>query len=207
MRKSAFVATAIVIGAALSASAQELRRAPGLPGTVSPATIEQRVDAAVERLRQQGKSVDRLVEIDSYLPANQAEYDRLGGNGVALLSALTREQSELPLARVYLSVGGREIDLVPIGSAQRLPVSRKMTAEGFRFREDRFYLLPAIEVKKDGFIIVDWSANRSGFRVYALPMTSGGWMETGKLGSPGKPDPDALVAVLRREYGGYKLKK
>ncbi|MFO1114411.1 MAG: hypothetical protein U1E28_01895 [Beijerinckiaceae bacterium] len=207
MRNGAFVATAIWLGASWPASAQELRREPGLPGTVSPATIAQRVDAAAERLRQQGKSIDRLVEIDSYLPANQREYDGLAGNGVTLLSALTRVGSELPLARVYLNVGGREIDLVPIAPAQRLPVTEKMTAAGFGFREDRFYLLPAVETKKEGFLFVDWSSNRSGFRVYALPLTAGGWMQTGTMGPVGKPDPDALAAVLRREYGGYKIKQ
>lgn len=198
--------TAAAVAFAGVAIAQETRRGPDVEGSVGPSAIGERLEQAATRFRQQGKTLDRIVETDMYAPKDRAEYDGLGGNAIVLLSAVSQTKSELPLRRVYISIDGRETDLVAIdGPKLDGSVPKKAADVIGRYRQDRFYLAPVALLNKQGFIGVDWAANRSGFRAFTLPSGEREWMRSATLTPASRPDPAALNAVLAREYAGYAL--
>ncbi len=198
---------ALAVALAGTAGAQETRRGPDLEGAVSPRAIGMRLENAAARFGREGKTLDRVIETDMYAPRDQAEYDGLGGNVIVLLGAVSQTKSELPLRRVYVSVAGRETDLVPIGGVRlNGSVSKKAANVIGRYREDRFYLAPVSLLDKEGFIGVDWNENRVGFRAFTLPSGQRAWMKSAQLAPASKPDPAILDAVLKREYAGYKIK-
>ena len=189
------------------AVAQETSRGLDTEGSVGPRAIGERLEQAAKRFRQQGKTLDRIVETDMYAPKDQAEYDGLGGNAIVLLSAVSQTKSELPLRRVYISVDGRETDLVQIDAPKPDRSVPKKAADVIgSYRQDRFYLAPVALLGKEGFIGVDWAENRSGFRAFKLPSGERKWMQSATLAPASKPKPAMLKAVFAREYAGYTIK-
>src|SRR6266481_3680406 len=73
-------------------------------GSLTIAAFDQRLenDARRDQQRYAGSMVSRIAEFDVAFPIDAAEYASFGKFGVILVSALSHDASELPLAKVYV---------------------------------------------------------------------------------------------------------
>lgn len=195
---AAFIAT---LALAVSAHAQtDLGGRELVTGAVTPDIMTARIEAAAQDLRRQHPDAvaDRYAEVDWAWPANEDT----GGYAVMLIVAVSKNEAELPLRRVYIrSADGRETDLLRVFSVRTPIAADSVTSSMFgAFREDRFYWAPIDLLLSDGAVMLDFAINRTGFRVKALPAQAPPDWETTPRG---EPDVDALNVMLDREYPGF----
>jgi len=77
---------------------------------VDNASMNKRIAEAAEQYKEYAP-IPRIAFYDVGFPKDKLEFADLNGYGVLLISALSQDQTELPLKRVYVSVGGEEMDL------------------------------------------------------------------------------------------------
>jgi len=172
MRLLAAAATALLL--LLSpANAQISSNAPVKQGSVTPEIIAGRLEnSAAKALGLSATGAARTAIIDFAWPQDEAEYNALGKYIVVFVSAVSQQADELPLKRVYVDNGSREITLEKIASIHRdVPRSSPIYAPLGPYREDSFYLAPAGSMMRKGSVLVDFATRRSGFRLYELPGT------------------------------------
>lgn len=180
-------------------------------GPVTPEEMGKRLDDAAGRTKTASPTGGaRAIQIDFAWPKDEREYRALGKNVVVLLSAVSWDENELPLKRVYIRTKwNREIALERISSERStVPMGSSVYTLLGAHREDSFYLVPAALMKDEGEMFADFAANRTAFRLYRLPADPPDFVEADRLAShaPGiKPDPPALKTMLEREYTGFKL--
>jgi hypothetical protein len=132
------------------------------------------------------------------------EYQRMARYVVMLLTVVTQERKELPLARVYIRAGGRDVTLRKIGSTRREYATGNVAGIMFgRYREDAFYLVPGGALMRDGAVYADFSANRTEMGVVQLPTVVGqDRVKTFPTDDPPaniKPDADTFKAFVSRK--------
>jgi hypothetical protein len=173
---------------------------------VTPAKVSQRIEEAAVQYEAQAP-IPRVVFYDIAYPRDEREYAALNGYAVMLTTALSQERSELPLKRVYVSAGGKEIELKVIKqvlSEQKAGGGASAKTFG-AFRADTLYLLPMYLRTEPGDLMVDFAANRTGFKMATLgtPLSD----EISKLpvkapAAAGPPD-KVLEDFVRREFPSF----
>jgi len=196
---------------AASANAQTLSKNPAATGALTPDEMTSRLEQTAERVRKMSPSgAPRAAQFDFAWAQDEDEYKALAKYVVVLVSVVSRDESELPLKRVYIrDKWNRETVLERI-SSERREVAKESPVYSVigAFREDSFYLAPAGLMKGEGDVVADFATNRTGFRLYSLPGSPPDFVEADRHAMPlkdAKPDPKALKAMLEREYSGFKL--
>ncbi len=216
---SVFLALACAAGAHARQHVKGVRVAPSLPADrpsntaepwrrspATPESVRRRIEAAAERYASR-TPVARIVLYDIGYPRDAREYAELDGHAVVLLTALSQERAELPIRRVYVAAGGREVELLLL----KLVLSEEKTADGpaarafGRYRADALYLLPVYLRTRAGELLADFDRNRTGVRVAAfgtpLPSTLSGLGIRPPTGAG--PSADTLEEFIRREYPSF----
>jgi hypothetical protein len=138
-----------------------------------------------------GADQSRVVTYDFVYPP---EYQKLGGNGVMLIEALTNDPRELPIKRVVLRFGRTDVVLQPV--ADRLSTVPTAWSRG---RDDAFFLLPTNLPGKTADLWVyftggDFHRTKDlAFRPPKDPLNP-------VAEPPGPPDEAVLKAVLAKQY-------
>lgn len=147
------------------------------------------------------EQVIRSISFDLCLPADGAEYEKIGKNAVIMLTASTAISSELPLKSVFVEISGVR---VPLQRIARLDA----TQNGDRTGQVSFYLVPIQLTKKSSRLAADFTGNRGDFGIatfgpnfYAKDAPA--FARLDEYDVPSEPDPDSLAALLAREYPEY----
>jgi hypothetical protein len=190
---------------AASAQSQMLTKSPEATGAVTPDDMTKRLEQTAERTRKISPSgAPRAVQLDFAWPQDEDEYRRLAKYVIVLVTAVTQDEQELPLKRVYIRNKWNRI-----ASERREVAKDSLTGSMLgSYREDSFYLAPAGLMKGDGEVVADFAAGRTGFRLYSLPGMPPDFVEADRrpMPAPGaRPEPKALKAMLEREYAGFRL--
>lgn len=194
-----------------AAQSQTFTKNPASTGAVTPDDISKRLEQTAESVKKMNPSgAPRAAQFDFAWAESEEEYKALGKYVVVLVSAVSRDEKELPLKRVYIRDRWNKEILLEKISSERRDVPKDSLAYSMlgTHREDSFYLAPAGLMKGEGEVVADFAANRTGFRLYSLPGTPPDFVEADRHATPAKnakPDPKALKAILEREYSGFKL--
>jgi hypothetical protein len=178
-----------------------LSRAP-----VTPENMRRRIEEAAAKY-QEHAPVPRILLYDIGYPRDAEEYARLDGHAVLLVTALSQERGELPLRRLYVSAGGREVELKPLKLAlSEQTAALDLAARTFGpFREDALYLLPLHLRARAGELLADFASNRTRMKLAdfgtPLPDDVSGFGVKPPTGSG--PSADALQEFIRREYPSF----
>lgn len=118
----------------------------GAKGGLTIAAFNERLENAARRDQQRyaGSIVSRIVQFDLAFPMDANEYKSFGKYGLLLVSALSHDASELPLAKVYFQLDGSTVELQRVVSIPREVGPKSIASSEYgQYREDAFYLLPA----------------------------------------------------------------
>jgi hypothetical protein len=193
---------------ALPAHAQVLTKGES-GNAATPEEMHRRIDNRAKEIvatYPAGTIAARTGQIHAIPPEGAAEIAAMGGNAVALIASVTHDPAELPLKRAFFrSVSGVDTELKLIGRVTQpiAPDSTAHTVYGDN-RMDSFFLLPLHLWAGGGTLMVDFSINRTDFKVFEFPpQTPEGW-QVG-MTSGATPNSTALAAMLLREFPGYLL--
>lgn len=172
----------------------------------TPAYMNERFNtAAIEY--QQYAPIPRIAISDLALPADQTEYERTGGYGVLLVSAISQEEDELPPKRITARIGTEIIELKLIASSSS-NVNNASVANVFGLhRWDGLYAMPAYFIEDNAVLEMDFAKNRVGFvfeqfqdadkaNLLQIPL---------KVSAPDEMavSKDALIELIEREFPGF----
>jgi hypothetical protein len=167
-------------------------------------------DAMTKRLEDEARRVEkyddekhpRTASFDYVIPVDPDEYAALGANGVLLISSVVHDPKELPLKRVILRIGLKDVALQRVASRQSMldPKSLLGAAIGI-YRDDEFFLLPGSFAGHKPDLLLDFSANNAGsFHLGRLSLALADSVKPAAGTAPGSPDAATLKAVIAREY-------
>lgn len=205
-----FLATGTVMAApAPDPNAAEPGHLVGPTKDTKGAVTRQQFEARFETRAMQlladrpGIRADRYAAFDIAWPRDVEEAKRLGGNTVILLGALSRNVSELPLAKAYLELpDGSQVALRRLGRTQRTLATSSQAAKVFGPNvTEEFYLVPVHALERNVMLKCDFAKNRLGFVLsHALSSTSP------VVQSPAVPPlAGAVQAMVEREYPGFGI--
>lgn len=200
------VTTMLALLVASAALAQNPVSELGSNGATTPDAITRRLDAVAAEARGVSASgVPRAVEVDVYWPRTADEYRALGKYVIVLVSVVTHDVAELPTARVYIEDSGGAITLQRIGGERRdVATDTLQYAILGAFREDDFYLAPAVAMMNPGMLLADMAVHRTGMPLKDLPGHPPDYIKSDPDPATGQlPDKALLKTVLRREYPGF----
>ena len=173
------------------------------PGSTSqtPVTTDgmwQRIRGAAQQYAQYAP-VPRMAFNDVTYPATVDEFRALNGYGLMLITVMTQDANEVPLARVVLnSTDGTHVFEL-LGSI-RSPVDDAAIARVLgNTRYDALYLFPVHLRQASGELLVDFAANRTGFVLTRFPLPPLDIQLPADPPSAAAPPAAALQAMLRRE--------
>jgi hypothetical protein len=169
------------------------------------AAIDKRIEVAAQDMNQtypQGGA--RYVANDLAYPRDDDEYYKLGKYAVVLISAVTQDAAELPLARVAIRNGATLTDLKLLASGRRETAEGSVVREMYgRTRQDAFYLVPLDQVKRGATLECDFAANRQGFVIARLSEPPLGFIQADPGRKSGaEPSAAVLQAFIAREFPG-----
>jgi hypothetical protein len=207
MKRAVIILALLTFGT--PAGAQIVKQSAPSQHAVTPADMDKRLEEQVADTKRIAPRAARIALVDFAWPMSQEEYRATAKFVVVLVVALSQQEQELPLKRLYVQAGGRIILLRKIASERRtVPDGSEVATVLGRFREDSFYLAPAGAMMRKGDLLIDFAVNRTGFRVYELPGTPPDFARADRNPNPArgaKPDSKALRAMIEREYTGFKL--
>jgi hypothetical protein len=188
--------------------------APGVPtdqaitGVDSPARVN--ADTEVLAKKQQAPQLRGRNLYFVWSSISPAEFEALGRQTLFLIGILTQKAEELPVKRVYLRVDGKEQPVYKV-SGWRTPVDGgSVTAKVFGpNRDDGFYLVPGGAMLRKGQLVLDLSANFSGWVQMNFPANVA---ESDPKHFPNldpvpnaKPDLKTLQAIIQRKFTGFPV--
>lgn len=214
MNWAAIVAFAVALGLGVARAEDTHEVAPTDSGTsVSLTDYAKHIDdkAREYQAKYAGSVIDRIVLFDSVFPHDRNEFLALDGYTVMLVSAVTHDQSELPLARLYLTMDGKELEMPVIARTRRAVSKGSATYQTFGpFREDVFVIVPSVLLFYETCFSADFAAHRQGFEFGRGPMNAPDYLiaERSLVTSTVKasPAPAAFLPLIRREYPGFLAK-
>jgi hypothetical protein len=172
-------------------------REPAGQGPTTASATTRRLNDLAERLHLANVGAPRVAIFDAAWPADAAEYEALGHNGVLQVSAVVADAAELPVKRVYVRDENGEHELKWIG-AMRIAVPPDAAAHGVgAFREDSYYVLPLALTDHHAMVLIDFAAHRKEFDLTPIPF---GAPPPFAAADPGHIDPAALSAFVKREF-------
>jgi hypothetical protein len=205
----AFRLLGLLVASAHIAGAQGITHlvAPGTHsnGPTTSAAIAARIAKTAREYRAYAP-VPRVGFFDVAFPADGAEYRRMAGSGLVLITVLTQTENELPIARLYVRLNGVERDLEQLTSVRSLETSTDANAAIVfgNFRVDALYVLPLNESIYGGDFVIDFARNRQGFRLGVMPQS----VPTHLRGldvprGARRPESSALLEMVHREYPAF----
>ena len=173
---------------------------------VDNAYMNKQISEAAEQYKEYAP-IPRIAFYDLAFPKDKAEYARLNGYGLLLVSTTSQDENELPLKRVYVVENGKEIALKVIKETFIKEANTKsQVAKTFGlFRVDSIFLFPIYLNSASAELRIDFAKNRDGMRVASF---DGIWpVELSGLNGK-KPDEirtidDEMKLFMKREYPGY----
>lgn len=172
----------------------------------TPERMNQRIEEAAVRYQSEAP-IPRVVLYDIAYPHDAREYAALDGHALMLTTALSQERAELPLKRVYVSAGGKEIELKAVRQVlSEQADAGSATAKTFgAFRADTLYLLPMYLRMSPGDLMVDFGGNRTGFKVATMgtPVPDEISNLPTKAPTGAGPSDKALEDFVRREFPSF----
>lgn len=201
------VLTVFLLLCCASAHADEQHTVTALPpGTaLSPADFDKRFEKSAGDFRTQRPNdvATRFVEYDMAFPRRGDEYEGFGHQGVILIGAMSHDADELPIARVYIRLDGREVELKRIMSTQREFDATSDAAQVYGpHRQDAFYLVPIELLQPGAQVLCDFAVHRTGFLIDDHPPPAPAFARDDKA-TGADPTPAALHGFLDREYPGF----
>lgn len=167
MRKLATGLT-LALAMALPAAAQVHveTRDPDGAGPTNSTQITEALEDIGRRMAAMKAQGPRTGRYDLVLPASPDEYEVLGGYGALVVSVVVADPAELPLKRVYIHNARGDFELTRAAERQiELPQSSSLRATVGSHRGDELYILPALVKSWGGDVMIDFGANRDGFRI------------------------------------------
>lgn len=174
---------------------------------VTSARMAARIARAAEAASQAQSHAPYLVLYDMGYPHSVREYEDLGGHAVLFIAALTQDQSDLPVRRVYVLEDGQPVDLLELKTMLSEQADRAaLAARVFGpFRSDGLYLLPIRLRLKAVDLFIEFSGPSATVKVatFGTPVSSEVAGVLAEAKGEGKLDKDFLTAFVRREYPGF----
>jgi hypothetical protein len=120
--------------------------------------INRRLAESAEKY-QSYAPIPRMALFDIGYPHNEEEYNQLDGHAILMITALTQNENELPLRRVYVAADGKETDLVSLKSfLSKNSNAKSQVAVVFGVnRIDALYLLPVYFRLRQSEIFAEFS--------------------------------------------------
>jgi hypothetical protein len=151
--------------------------------------------------------IPRMALYDIGYPRGAAEFERLDGYGLLLVSAMSQEKSYLPVARVFVTVDGKDIELTRINSfLAEAKDANNTIAKGFgRYRMDAIYAFPVWLRFQPGVLKVEFKGDTQAL---VLNRFSSEMSDVVRVLPNRKPKGNsypaaALDQFMKREYPGY----
>ncbi|HTH50919.1 MAG TPA: hypothetical protein VL501_03240 [Pyrinomonadaceae bacterium] len=140
-------------------------------------------------------------------PRSAAEFENLDGYALLLVSALSQTKEELPVSRVYVTVDGKDIDLVQVHSVLTTGAGlNDAVTRGFgAYRMDAIYAFPVWLRFETSELRLQYATDKepvsmSKFTSSVSPLVAG----LPRRKPKGKSYPAGPVEqFMRREYPGY----
>ena len=180
--------------------------------TITPDFVNRDIDKAAQEAERKGAAAAaRYPRFNIAWPNDVGEFGALAKQTVLLLTVVTQKAEELPVKRVYIRAGGKDVDAVKL-SSWRSEIDAGRTAYRLfgRYREDGFYLLPAATLMREGVVYADWSANRTEMAIVRTPTRAAA--DNAKTypkdvdPAPGaRPNPQALKSFIERKFTGFPV--
>ena len=191
------------------ASAQERHLISRLNSESVPSTPESmavRIQEAATEYHEYAP-VPRVVFYDIAYPADEAEAKRLKGCAVLLVTAISQDQAELPLRRVYVASENGPVKLALLASVSSVnsenndPVGNTFG----KYRSDSLYLLPLRLTFEKRELFADFAKNRDGFKLAELEGPSSLELKqwSGLPIEKEPPSEKSLLDFIQREYPGF----
>jgi len=166
--------------------------------------------AAAARDYRQYAPVPRGAFYDLAWPKDTAEYRRMAGFGLILITAVDQQAAELPIARAYVeTANGRDSTLTLLGSiASEIPAADTSARTVFgRYRFDALYLVPLAPGWRGSVVIIDFTQGRTGFRVGRIAETTPAEVAGATTRLAARPEAAAVAVMIRREYPDFIVTK
>ena len=213
------LAAAAIIGLlAASLAHAQTAPAPDAPdgkletGVVTPERVTQQIEEWAKQRQESGGPSARVAHVWIFYAGGPNEFAALGRYSVLLLTVVTQRSEELPLKRVYIRANDRDVPVQKLSSWRGDVDSALLTHKIYGpYRETGFYLLPTGMTMRDGQLLADLAANRTGMPVLQLP----------NKGTPdqvrrfpnldpaprAKPELRVLQALLEKRTAGFPIPK
>jgi hypothetical protein len=186
------------------AEAYESAGTRGASGPTTDQTINLRLQAVANDLKGRGE-VSRIAIGDIAYPRTQAENVELGGWGLVLVTALTRDPSELPIKRVVVRSSAGEMELQAATTRLQLnaelPPDVKSAFGAHRF--DGLYYIPVAATRVECKVVIDFAANRTNFQTLQFPPPPDQDAlprDVEVIVEVGAPNPEAAQRLFREEF-------
>lgn len=191
-----------------AASAQELHLvSPGsvVQSPLSPVALQNRVESAASAYRQYAP-VPRFTPYDYACPRDASEFEETVGMGALLVVAFSQQAAELPLSRLYLRQGGKDLELKLISSAASKVGTDTLPSQVFGpNRWEGLYAFPCYLQQAGAQLVADFQINRTGFVLATLPQSGRSQTpDSQKIQiNPATAINQALLSFIAREYPGF----
>jgi len=174
--------------------------------TVDNASMNKRIADAAEQYKEYAP-IPRIAFYDIGFPKDKAEFEELNGHGLLLVSAMSQDESELSIKKVYIIVNGKEIELKTLKQLlvkETDPESRIVKTFG-SYRADALYLFPVYLRFEIAELLIDFAANRKGMKIANFEGNDPNLL---KFLPRTKPDSkksidEPMKRFMKREYPGY----
>jgi hypothetical protein len=206
-RRTASAALALLAFVA-TAAAQTPAAPSAKPETITPQVMDKRLQeraTLIQKVNPEG--ADRVVIYDLRWPRDANEYKALGKHALLLIAAVTRNKKELPIKKVYLRIGEKDVVLQRVFTrrsdvAASSPIGRLFGTS----REDALFLVPIGPLLAGQVVFADFALNRTEFRLTGSPLGPPAFIkdDTGK-DSSSDPSPDVIKGIVERDYPGYSI--
>jgi hypothetical protein len=216
MGRLAAAATSGLVAASLAQA--QTTPAPDAPdgkletGVVTPERVTQQIEEWAKQRQESGGPSARVSHAWIFFAGGPNEFAALGRYSVLLLTIVTQRSEELPLKRVYIRANDRDVPVQKLsswrGDVDNALITHKIYGP---YRETGFYLLPTGMTLREGQLLADFAANRTGMPILQLP--NKGTPDQVKRFPPLDPTPRAkpelkvLQTLLEKRTAGFPIPK
>jgi hypothetical protein len=133
---------------------------------VNVAFMNNRISDAAEQYKEYAP-IPRIAFYDIGYPKDKVEFGELNGYGLLLISAISHNEIELPLKRVYAVLNNKEIELKSVKqilTKEGNTESQVVKTFGL-YRADTLYLFPVYLRMNRAEILIDFAQNRDGMKM------------------------------------------
>lgn len=149
-----------------------------------------------------GKSAARGAVGDLAYPRDSAENSAMAGYGLLMVTTVTRNPKEIPLAAVRVQTPEGGLTLQRIGRRDGVVTHPEVRRLFGQYRSTELYYFPIAFTRLPCSVLVDFAANRTNLEVMKFPPApeADGWSKGLAILEPGTPDVDAAASLAQREF-------